>query len=125
MWLLVGGRGRGDRYFRGGKKNSLGAARNWRASVVQAGAVDYRRRSFLRKPDKTMRRDILYRIHMILASKLFVVYLIFHYVLKYIMVLRRERTVFELLEHFICSEHATIGVSSKKLNYSWFVWAFS
>ena len=62
MWLLVGGRGRGDRYFRGGKKISLGAARNWRASVVQAGAVDYRRRSFLRKPDKTVRQDILHRI---------------------------------------------------------------
>ena len=43
MWLLVGGRGRGDRYFRGGKNNSLGAARNWRASMVQAGAVDCRR----------------------------------------------------------------------------------
>ena len=43
MWLLVGGRGRGDRYFSGGKKISLGAARNWRASVVQAGAVNYRR----------------------------------------------------------------------------------
>ena len=62
MWILVGGRGRGDRYFRGGKKISLGAARNWRASVVQAGAVDCRRRSFLRKPDKTVRQDILYRI---------------------------------------------------------------
>ena len=62
MWLLVGGRGRGDRYFRGGKKISLGAARNWRASVVQAGAVDCRRRSFLRKPDNTVHQDILYRI---------------------------------------------------------------
>ena len=62
MWLLVGGRGPEDRYFRGGKKNSLGATRNWRASVVQAGAVDCRRRSFLRKPDKTVRQDILYRI---------------------------------------------------------------
>jgi len=40
MWLLVGGRGRGDRYFRGGKNNLLGATRNRRASVVQAGAVD-------------------------------------------------------------------------------------
>ena len=37
--------------------------------------------------------------HMILSSKLFVVYLIFHYVLKDKMVLRRERMVFELLEH--------------------------
>ena len=54
--------GRGDRYFRGGKKNSLGAARNWRASVVQVGAVDYRRQILLRKPDKTVRQDILYRI---------------------------------------------------------------
>ena len=62
MWLLVGGRGRGDRYFCGGKKISLSAARNWCASVVQAGAMDYRRRSFLRKPDKTVRQDILYRI---------------------------------------------------------------
>ena len=62
MWLLVGGRGRGDRYFRGGKTILLGAARNWRASVVQAGAVDCRRQSFLRKLDKTVRQDILYRI---------------------------------------------------------------
>ena len=62
MWLWVGGWGRRDRYFRSGQKISLGAARNWRASVVQAGAVDCRRRSFLRKPDKTVRQDILYRI---------------------------------------------------------------
>ena len=62
MWLLVGGKGQGDRYFRGGKRFSLSAARNWRASVVQVGAVDCRRRSFLRKPDKTVHQDILYRI---------------------------------------------------------------
>ena len=62
MWLFVGGRGRGDRYFRSGKKISLGAARNWRASVVQAGAMNYRRRSFLRKPGKTVHQDILYSI---------------------------------------------------------------
>ena len=62
MWLLVGGRGRGDRYFRGGKKISLGAARNWRASVVQVPAVDCRRQSLLCNPDKTARQDILYRI---------------------------------------------------------------
>ena len=42
MWLLVGGMGWGDKYFRGGKKNLLGAVRNWRASVVQAGAMDCR-----------------------------------------------------------------------------------
>ena len=62
MWLLVGGRGQGDRYFCDGRNFLLGAARNWRASVVQAGAVDCRRRSFLHKPDKTVRQDILYRI---------------------------------------------------------------
>ena len=62
MWLLVGERGWGDRYFRGGRKISLGAARNWRASVVQAGAVDCRRRSFLRKPDKMVHQDVLYSI---------------------------------------------------------------
>ena len=43
-------------------KKSLGAARNWHASVVQAGAMDCRRQSFLRKPDKTVRQYILYRI---------------------------------------------------------------
>jgi len=42
MWLLVGGRGQGDTYFHGGNFFSLGAARNWRASVVPAGAVDCR-----------------------------------------------------------------------------------
>ena len=62
MWLLVGGRGQEHRYFRDGKTISLDAARNWRTSVVQAGAVDCRRQSFLRKPDKTVRQDILYRI---------------------------------------------------------------
>ena len=62
MWLLVGGRGRGDRYFREGQKVSLGATRNWCASVVHAGAVDCRRRSFLFKLDKTVHQDILYRI---------------------------------------------------------------
>ena len=37
--------------------------------------------------------------HRILSSKLFVVYLIFHYVLRDKMVLQRETMVFELLEH--------------------------
>ena len=37
--------------------------------------------------------------HMILSSKVFVVYLIFHYVLKDKMVLRREWMAFEFLEH--------------------------
>ena len=59
MCLLVGGRGRGDRYFRGGKTISLGAARNWRTSVGQAGVVDCRRRTFLHKLDKTVHQDIL------------------------------------------------------------------
>ncbi len=77
MWLLVGGRGRGDRYSHGGKKISLGAARNWRVSVVQAGAVNCRRRSFLRKPDKTVRQEFYITSNMILSSKLSVVYLIF------------------------------------------------
>ena len=77
MWLLVGGRGRGDRYFRGGKKNSLGAARNWHASVVQAGAVDCRRRSFLLSQTRRCAKIFYIASHMILSSKLFVVYLIF------------------------------------------------
>ena len=61
MCLLVGGRGR-EIDISAVEKNSLGAARNWRASVGQAGAVDCRRRSFLHKPDKTVHQDILYRI---------------------------------------------------------------
>ena len=61
MWLLAGGRG-GEIDISAVAKNSLCAARNWRTSVVQAGEMDYRRRSFLRKPDKTARQDILYRI---------------------------------------------------------------
>ena len=69
--------GCGDRYFHGGQKISLRAARNWHTSVVQVGAVDCRRRSFLRKADKTVHQDILYRTRTILSSKLFVVYLIF------------------------------------------------
>ena len=42
MWLLVGGRGGEIDISAVAKKNSLGAARNWCASVVQVGAVDYR-----------------------------------------------------------------------------------
>ena len=37
--------------------------------------------------------------HMILASKMFVLYLIFSFCFENKMVLRRERMVFELLEH--------------------------
>ena len=75
MWLLVGGRGQGDRYFRGGQKISLGAARNWRASVLQAGAVDDEASCITH----TRRRAKIFYIasHTILSSKLFVVYLIF------------------------------------------------
>ena len=91
MWLLVGGRGRGDRYFRGGKFVSLGAARNWHASMVQAGVVDCRRRSFLHKPDKTVHQDILYRIPQDSFWKTVCGIPDFS-------VLRRERMVFELLE---------------------------
>ena len=43
MWLLVGGRGGDIDISAVAKKIMLGAARNWRASVVQARAVDYRR----------------------------------------------------------------------------------
>ena len=76
MWLLVGGRGLGDRYFRGGKKISLGAARNWHASVVQAGAVDCSEASCVSQIRRCAK--IFYiASHTILSSKLFVVYLIF------------------------------------------------
>ena len=59
MWLLVGGRGGEIDISAVAKKNSLGATRSWRASMVQVGAMDRRRRSFLRKPDKTVRQDFI------------------------------------------------------------------
>ena len=62
MWLLVGGKGRGDDISAMGIFFLLGAARNWRASVVQAGTVDCRRQSFLHMLDKTVPQDILYLI---------------------------------------------------------------
>ena len=77
MWLLVGGRGRGDRYFRGGKKISLGVARNWRASVVQAGAVDCRREASCVSQTRRCAKIFYIASHTVLSSKLFVVYLIF------------------------------------------------
>ena len=73
MWLLVGG----DKYFRGGRRILLGAARNcapvwfkrWRWTVDdEASCVSQTRRC----------AKIFYiASHMILSSKLFVVYLIF------------------------------------------------
>ena len=76
MWLLVGGRGRGDRYFRGGKKirsvpRETGAQMlfKWGRWTVddEASCISQTRR----------RAKIFYIVsHMILSSKLFVVYLI-------------------------------------------------
>ena len=62
MCLLVGGRGGEIDISAVAEFFSLSAARNWCASVVQARVVDCRRRSFLRKPDKKVCQDILYRI---------------------------------------------------------------
>ena len=56
--------------------------------------------------------------HMILTSKLFVVYLIFHSVLKDKMVLRRERMVFELLEHLSSVNMQLYECRVKIWNYS-------
>lgn len=53
MWLLVGG---------GGRKFMNGAAKNWRASVVDMRPVDCSRRTFLRKPYMREPQDILYCI---------------------------------------------------------------
>ena len=99
MWLLVGGRGRGDRYFCGGKKI--------RSVPRETGAQVWFKRGRWTVDDEascvsqTRRCAKIFYIasHTILSSKLFVVYLIFHYVFKDKMVLRRERMVFELLEH--------------------------
>ena len=75
--------------------------------MVQAGAVDGRRRSFLHKPDKTVREDILYHIHHDSFCKLFVVYLIFS------LCFERQNGVMEgkddvrIARTFTYSEHAT------------------
>ena len=71
MWLLVKGRGWGDRYFHDGRKILLGATRNWRASVVQAWELDC--------VNQTRQCAKIFYIasHTILSSKLFVVYLVF------------------------------------------------
>ena len=63
--------------------------------------------------------------HTILASKLFVVYLIFfHSVLKDKMVLQREQMVFELLEHLSIVNMQLYECRVKIWNYSGFVWHF-
>ena len=77
MWLLVGGRGWGDRYFRGGNFFSLGAARNWRASVIQTGAWTVDDEASCVSQTRRCAKIFYIASHTILSSKLFVVYLIF------------------------------------------------
>ena len=77
MWLLVGGRGRGDKYFRGGKKNSLGAARDWRASVFKRGRWTVDDEASCVSQTRRCAKIFYIVSHAILSSKLFVVYLIF------------------------------------------------
>ena len=77
MWLLVGGRGREDRYFRGRKKISLGVAKNWRASVVQAGAWTVDDEASCVSQTRRCAKMFYIASHTILSSKLFVVYLFF------------------------------------------------
>jgi hypothetical protein len=76
MWLLVRGGG-GELDISAVAKFSLGAAKNWRPSVVAVLPMDYSRRNFWRKPYMRVPLDILYSIAQFLANKLFVVYLIF------------------------------------------------
>ena len=77
MWLLVGGRGRGDRYFRGGKKI--------RSVPRETGAQVWFKRGRWTVDDEAScvsqtrwcAKIFYIASHMILSSKLFVVYLIF------------------------------------------------
>ena len=77
MWLLVGGRGRGDRYFRGGKF--------FRSVLRETGMQVCFKRGRWTVDDEascisqTRRCAKIFYIasHTILSSKLFVVYLIF------------------------------------------------
>ena len=99
MWLLLGGRGR--------EIDISAVAKKFCLVPRETGAQVWFKRGLWTVDDEascvslTRRCAKIFYIasHTILSSKLFVVYLIFHYVLKDKMVLRRERMVFELLEH--------------------------
>ena len=100
MWLLVRGRGR--------EIDISAVAEKFHSVPQETSAQVWFKRGRWTVDDEatcvsqTRRCAKIFYIasHTILASKLFVVYLIFfHYVLKDKMVLWRERMVFELLEH--------------------------
>ena len=69
--------GRGDRYFHGGKLFSLGAVRNWHASVVQVGRWTGDDEASCVSQTRWCVKIFYIASHTILSSKLFVVYLIF------------------------------------------------
>ena len=61
MWLLVGGRG-GEIDISVVAKKFARCREKLALKCGSSGGVDCRRRSSLRKPNKTVRQDILYRI---------------------------------------------------------------
>ena len=91
--------GRGDRYFRGGQNISLGAARNWRASMFKRGRWTVDDEASCVSQTRRCTKIFYIASHMILSSKLFVVYLIFSLCFERQNGVTRERMVFELLEH--------------------------
>ena len=125
MWLLVGGRG--------GEIDISMVAKKICSVPRETGTQVWFKRGRWTVDDEascisqTRRCTKIFYItsHTILASKLFVVYLIFHYVLKDKMVLRRERMVFELLEHLRTVNMQLVHECRAKFwNYSRFVWHF-
>ena len=77
MWLLVGGRGRGDRYFRGGQNISLGVARNCAQVWFKRGRWTVDDEASYISQTRRCAKIFYIASHAILSSKLFVVYLIF------------------------------------------------
>ena len=71
------GEGRGARYFHGCRKFLLGAARNWRTSVVKVRQWTVDNEASRVSQTRWCAKIFYIASHTILASKLFVVYLIF------------------------------------------------
>ena len=132
MWLLVRGRGRGGRYFRGSRKFGIASAKNWRAKyhqtrsliqtryLIQSGlwtvAVAPSRVSRMRTIIRRCSKIFCAASHMVDNNKLCGIYLIFHLDLNYIMGSQLPWTVFELLDFlsavitqlYVC--HKRIGI---------------
>ena len=108
MWLLVRGRGRGGRYFRGSRKFEIAAAKNWRTkchqtrSLIQSGlwsvAVAPSGISRMRTILRWCSKIFFAASHTVGYNKMCGIYLIFRLDLNYIMGSQQPWMVFEFLD---------------------------